>query len=194
MEMKNRDHHFVALDEAEAALGTALEATLEVAGLERKRGMILPFQPLSISFDDVKYYVDMPAVSSTFDFLFSSFRRVNHIPQYTSLQNPLVVRITRTNMIDHTVYVCRAAMAGNEEPRGARGPAATPARRHGRVPPRRPYRPGGRFGRGQDHPDGRPGGAEDGRLHRGRHPHQRLPQAAGDVRPDRGLLRASGHS
>lgn len=61
IEMKNRDH-FVALDEAEAALGTALEATLEVAGLERKRGMILPFQPLSISFDDLKYYVDMPSV------------------------------------------------------------------------------------------------------------------------------------
>lgn len=60
--MKNRDH-FVALDEAEAALGNALEATLEVAGLERKRGMILPFQPLSISFDDLKYFVDMPAVS-----------------------------------------------------------------------------------------------------------------------------------
>lgn len=27
-----------------------------------KRGMILPFEPLSISFDDVSYYVDMPAV------------------------------------------------------------------------------------------------------------------------------------
>jgi hypothetical protein len=64
MEMKNRDH-FVALNETEAALGNALEATLEVAGLERKRGMILPFQPLSISFDDLKYYVDMPAVSIT---------------------------------------------------------------------------------------------------------------------------------
>lgn len=29
---------------------------------EEKRGMILPFQPLTISFDDVSYYVDMPAV------------------------------------------------------------------------------------------------------------------------------------
>jgi hypothetical protein len=28
-----------------------------------KRGMILPVQPLSISFDDVSYFVDMPAVS-----------------------------------------------------------------------------------------------------------------------------------
>lgn len=26
-----------------------------------KKGMILPFQPHSISFDDIKYYVDMPA-------------------------------------------------------------------------------------------------------------------------------------
>ncbi|BBN19277.1 ATP-binding cassette, subfamily G (WHITE), member 2, PDR [Marchantia polymorpha subsp. ruderalis] len=30
-------------------------------GTPSKRGMILPFEPLSISFDDVKYYVDMPA-------------------------------------------------------------------------------------------------------------------------------------
>lgn len=29
---------------------------------KEKRGMILPFQPLAISFDDVSYYVDMPAV------------------------------------------------------------------------------------------------------------------------------------
>jgi hypothetical protein len=26
------------------------------------RGMVLPFQPLSISFDDISYYVDMPVV------------------------------------------------------------------------------------------------------------------------------------
>lgn len=29
---------------------------------KEKRGMILPFQPLAISFDDVSYFVDMPAV------------------------------------------------------------------------------------------------------------------------------------
>lgn len=28
-----------------------------------KRGMVLPFQPLSLAFDHVNYYVDMPAVS-----------------------------------------------------------------------------------------------------------------------------------
>lgn len=29
-----------------------------------KRGMVLPFTPLSLSFDHVNYYVDMPAVSN----------------------------------------------------------------------------------------------------------------------------------
>lgn len=28
-----------------------------------ERGMVLPFEPLSISFDDICYYVDLPAVS-----------------------------------------------------------------------------------------------------------------------------------
>lgn len=28
-----------------------------------KRGMVLPFTPLSIAFDHVNYFVDMPAVS-----------------------------------------------------------------------------------------------------------------------------------
>lgn len=34
-----------------------------------KKGMVLPFQPLSLSFENVNYYVDMPAVSS---YLFST--------------------------------------------------------------------------------------------------------------------------
>ena len=29
-----------------------------------KKGMVLPFQPLSLTFNHVNYYVDMPAVSS----------------------------------------------------------------------------------------------------------------------------------
>lgn len=32
------------------------------AAKEAKRGMILPFKPLAISFSDIKYYVDMPPV------------------------------------------------------------------------------------------------------------------------------------
>jgi hypothetical protein len=30
---------------------------------QAKRGMVLPFQPLSLAFSHVNYYVDMPAVS-----------------------------------------------------------------------------------------------------------------------------------
>ncbi|KAI3947486.1 hypothetical protein MKX01_028391 [Papaver californicum] len=33
--------------------------------IERKRGMVLPFQPLSLSFNHVNYYVDMPAEMKT---------------------------------------------------------------------------------------------------------------------------------
>lgn len=32
-------------------------------GVAPKRGMVLPFTPLAMSFDDVNYYVDMPPVS-----------------------------------------------------------------------------------------------------------------------------------
>lgn len=31
----------------------------------KKRGMVLPFVPLSITFDDIKYAVDMPQVTYT---------------------------------------------------------------------------------------------------------------------------------
>ena len=29
-----------------------------------KKGMVLPFTPLAMSFDNMNYYVDMPSVSS----------------------------------------------------------------------------------------------------------------------------------
>lgn len=32
--------------------------------VRHKKGMILPFKPLSLVFDRINYYVDMPAVSS----------------------------------------------------------------------------------------------------------------------------------
>ncbi|CAK9224005.1 unnamed protein product [Sphagnum troendelagicum] len=44
-----------------SSVSFASDASDAVAGVEPKRGMILPFQPLAISFDDIKYYVDMPA-------------------------------------------------------------------------------------------------------------------------------------
>lgn len=42
---------------------TEIVGTLEHAP---KKGMILPFQPLSLAFNHVNYYVDMPAVSHSF--------------------------------------------------------------------------------------------------------------------------------
>ena len=30
---------------------------------QTRRGMVLPFEPLSLAFNHVNYYVDMPAVS-----------------------------------------------------------------------------------------------------------------------------------
>jgi ABC-type multidrug transport system ATPase subunit/ABC-type multidrug transport system permease subunit len=44
-----------------SSVSFASDASDAVAGVEPKRGMILPFQRLAISFDDIKYYVDMPA-------------------------------------------------------------------------------------------------------------------------------------
>lgn len=33
-------------------------------GVAPKKGMVLPFTPLSMSFDNVNYFVDMPPVSA----------------------------------------------------------------------------------------------------------------------------------
>ena len=35
---------------------------IRAAGSVRQRGMVLPFAPLSITFDDIRYSVDMPQV------------------------------------------------------------------------------------------------------------------------------------
>eukprot|EP01018_Ginkgo_biloba_P004085 Gb_15493 [translate_table: standard] len=43
------------------SLSDRLEATVDAATGKQKRGMVLPFQPLSIAFDEINYYVDMPA-------------------------------------------------------------------------------------------------------------------------------------
>lgn len=43
--------------------GRKEEASLEAAsGITPKRGMVLPFTPLAMSFDNVYYFVDMPPV------------------------------------------------------------------------------------------------------------------------------------
>lgn len=42
--------------------GNADPVLESAVGVAPKRGMVLPFQPLAMSFDSVNYYVDMPAV------------------------------------------------------------------------------------------------------------------------------------
>ena len=42
------------------------ESSIPKAGTATtKRGMVLPFKPLSLAFDHVNYYVNMPTVNST---------------------------------------------------------------------------------------------------------------------------------
>lgn len=43
------------------------------------RGMVLPFQPLSLAFNNVNYYVDMPAVSTfTLECTVISYDYISH--------------------------------------------------------------------------------------------------------------------
>ena len=35
---------------------------IPMENVNTKKGMVLPFTPLALSFDDVKYFVDMPVV------------------------------------------------------------------------------------------------------------------------------------
>lgn len=41
-------------------------SNVNVASGQGKRGMVMPFQPLSLAFNHVNYYVDMPVVSRFF--------------------------------------------------------------------------------------------------------------------------------
>lgn len=38
--------------------------TETIGSVVSKRGVVLPFKPLTISFDEINYYVDMPAVGN----------------------------------------------------------------------------------------------------------------------------------
>lgn len=46
---------------------------------QAKRGMVLPFQPLSLAFNHVNYYVDMPLVSHFFSFSCTDFKSVLYL-------------------------------------------------------------------------------------------------------------------
>ncbi|KAL5976773.1 hypothetical protein ACLOJK_021106 [Asimina triloba] len=49
---------------ANAELSQNSQSSIEfVTGIAPKRGMVLPFTPLTMSFDEVNYYVDMPTMA-----------------------------------------------------------------------------------------------------------------------------------
>jgi hypothetical protein len=62
-------------------------ASIGEASDKRKRGMVLPFEPHSITFDDVIYSVDMPQVSKfskkkiipCFDVIFTEREQTDHL-------------------------------------------------------------------------------------------------------------------
>jgi hypothetical protein len=54
------------------------DAIAEAKGVQPKRGMILPFQPLTIAFHHINYFIDMPAVSHSLSlFLFNKTQKQN---------------------------------------------------------------------------------------------------------------------
>lgn len=72
------------------------------------RGMVLPFQPLSLAFKNVNYYVDMPAVS-TF-----TLGRTVICSLYISYSNSICLRQKKKSQL---IEFC-VPSSGNEEPRG----------------------------------------------------------------------------
>ena len=63
-----------------------MEADAVEADQNRKRGMILPFEPHSITFDDIKYSVDMPQVigevkNHFYAFIIGNYCRKFEIPR-----------------------------------------------------------------------------------------------------------------
>ncbi|KAH7857712.1 hypothetical protein Vadar_015713 [Vaccinium darrowii] len=56
------------------------DSSLEAAhGLAPKRGMVLPFTPLAMSFDTVNYFVDMPPVPNILGFIFGVLQMVLYL-------------------------------------------------------------------------------------------------------------------
>lgn len=63
-----------ASDETE--LQSARTEGVVEAGANKKRGMVLPFEPHSITFDNVVYSVDMPQVKTLLEDFVSSLMQV----------------------------------------------------------------------------------------------------------------------
>lgn len=55
-------------DDDQKSVASTAQRTVGASPNE-ERGMVLPFEPHSITFDDIRYSVDMPQVSHTNDYL-----------------------------------------------------------------------------------------------------------------------------
>lgn len=55
------------------ALRLNADSIVDVTNRAPRRGMVLPFQPLSLAFNHINYYVDMPAVSRSFILVYSAY-------------------------------------------------------------------------------------------------------------------------
>ena len=71
--------------------GRASETSVDIAGLNRQeqaqKGMILPFEPLALTYHNVDYYVDMPAVSCSLSLSIENphFSLNQEVAQYSPL-------------------------------------------------------------------------------------------------------------
>jgi hypothetical protein len=62
LSQKESGAHFKRSVSSESACATS--SSSNVANQNKKRGMVLPYVPLSLSFNEISYAVDMPQVSS----------------------------------------------------------------------------------------------------------------------------------
>lgn len=73
------------------ANGGPSETSVDIASLNRQeqaqKGMILPFEPLALTFHNVSYYVDMPAVSCSLNLSIEkpTLRLDQEVTQYSPL-------------------------------------------------------------------------------------------------------------
>jgi hypothetical protein len=61
VEGEEQDGQGVLVQQQASSRALTVDST-EAAAARPKHGMILPFHPLTISFKNIKYFVDMPAV------------------------------------------------------------------------------------------------------------------------------------
>ena len=57
---------FIGTDRAIGKVSQGTDSITGVAHPEPRKGMVLPFQALSLAFNHINYYVEMPAVSHSY--------------------------------------------------------------------------------------------------------------------------------